>query len=236
MFAVRHTARPRGLASATCPLGLLAPWQPSVQRLAWDAQFLGFPRASAAAQGARCALRADSLPRAPGASGWHIGARPRRRCARCAAPRRACLTSRSTGPATAGQLGPVGGTLYILANRTKPSCRVGPVTSNVRPHSEQCSSHSASSDFEISRIECARSGCQGKESSCQFSHRHQNHAKVSQQRPVAPLVRESAQVRHLGGSAVVGASRRRAAPRSQLVGRAACGRPCRSAKPGQAAL
>jgi hypothetical protein len=43
------------------------------------------------------------------------------------------LTLRSTGPATAGQLGPVGSTRYIFANRAKPSCRSGPVTSNVRP-------------------------------------------------------------------------------------------------------
>ena len=46
---------------------------------------------------------------------------------------RCCLTLRSTGPATAGQLGPVGGTRYIFANRAKPSCRSGPVTSNVGP-------------------------------------------------------------------------------------------------------
>ena len=44
-----------------------------------------------------------------------------------------CLTLQSTGPTTAGQLGPVGGTRYIFANRAKPPCRSGPVTSNVRP-------------------------------------------------------------------------------------------------------
>ena len=49
------------------------------------------------------------------------------------ARQRSGLTLRSTGPATAGQLGPVGGTRYIFANRAKPSCRSGPVTSNVRP-------------------------------------------------------------------------------------------------------
>jgi len=36
------------------------------------------------------------------------------------------------GPATAGQLGPVGGTRYIFATRAKPSCRSGPLSSNVR--------------------------------------------------------------------------------------------------------
>ena len=48
-----------------------------------------------------------------------------------------CLTLRSTGPATADQLGPVGGTQYIFANRAKPPCRSGPVTSNVRPQNER---------------------------------------------------------------------------------------------------
>ena len=37
------------------------------------------------------------------------------------------------GPATAGRLGPVGGTRYIFANRAKPPCRSGPLSSNVRP-------------------------------------------------------------------------------------------------------
>jgi len=44
-----------------------------------------------------------------------------------------CLTPRSTGRATAGHLGPVGGTRYIFANRAKASCLRTPVTSNVRP-------------------------------------------------------------------------------------------------------
>jgi hypothetical protein len=42
------------------------------------------------------------------------------------------LTPRSTGRATAGHLGPVGGTRYIVANRAKASCRRTPVNSNVR--------------------------------------------------------------------------------------------------------
>jgi hypothetical protein len=44
------------------------------------------------------------------------------------------LTTRSTGRATAGHLGPVGGTQYIFANRAKASCLRAPVNSNVRPH------------------------------------------------------------------------------------------------------
>jgi hypothetical protein len=46
--------------------------------------------------------------------------------------RERCLTLRSTGHATAGHLGPVGGTRYIFANRAKASCRSAPVSSNVR--------------------------------------------------------------------------------------------------------
>ena len=54
-----------------------------------------------------------------------------------------CLTLQSTGPTTAGQLGPVGGTRYIFANRAKPSCRSGPVTSNVgQQKARSASSHS----------------------------------------------------------------------------------------------
>ena len=49
------------------------------------------------------------------------------------------LTPRSTGRATAGHLGPVGGTLYIFANRAKAACRSGPVNSNVRPHKRRSS-------------------------------------------------------------------------------------------------
>jgi len=49
------------------------------------------------------------------------------------------LTPRSTGRATAGHLGPVGGTLYIFANRAKASCRSAPVNSNVRPHKRRSS-------------------------------------------------------------------------------------------------
>jgi len=45
-----------------------------------------------------------------------------------------CLTPHSTGRATAGHLGPVGGTLYIFANRAKASCLRAPVNSNVRQH------------------------------------------------------------------------------------------------------
>ena len=36
------------------------------------------------------------------------------------------------GPATAGRLGPAGGARYIFATRAKPSCRSGPLSSNVR--------------------------------------------------------------------------------------------------------
>ena len=56
------------------------------------------------------------------------------RCGRMhtpAAPPKCGLTPRSTGPATAGHLGPVGGTRYIFANRAKASCLRGPVSSNV---------------------------------------------------------------------------------------------------------
>ena len=42
------------------------------------------------------------------------------------------LTPRSTGPATAGHLGPVWGTRYIVPVRAKASCRTGSVSSNVR--------------------------------------------------------------------------------------------------------
>ena len=49
-----------------------------------------------------------------------------------AQPRRG-LTRRSTGRITAGQLGPVGGTRYIFANRAKLPCRAAPVNSNVGP-------------------------------------------------------------------------------------------------------
>jgi len=45
-----------------------------------------------------------------------------------------CLTPWSTGRATASHLGPVGGTLYIFANRAKAPCLRPPVTSNVRRH------------------------------------------------------------------------------------------------------
>ena len=38
------------------------------------------------------------------------------------------------GPATAGRLGPAGGTRYIFATRAKPSCRSDPLSSNVRHH------------------------------------------------------------------------------------------------------
>ena len=41
------------------------------------------------------------------------------------------LTRRSTGPAAAGRLGPVGGTRYIFADRANPSRRVGPVSSTL---------------------------------------------------------------------------------------------------------
>jgi hypothetical protein len=44
------------------------------------------------------------------------------------------LTPRSTGPATAGHLGPDWGTRYILPVRAKASCLRGPVNSNVRLH------------------------------------------------------------------------------------------------------
>jgi hypothetical protein len=45
------------------------------------------------------------------------------------------LTPRlTTGPATAGCLGPAWGTRYILPARAKPSRRIGPVNSNVRRH------------------------------------------------------------------------------------------------------
>ena len=47
-------------------------------------------------------------------------------------PRRG-LTRRPTGRITAGQLGPVGGTRYIFANRAKPPRRAAPVNSNIRP-------------------------------------------------------------------------------------------------------
>jgi hypothetical protein len=48
-------------------------------------------------------------------------------------PRRR-LTPRSSGAPTAGHQGPVGGTLYIFANRALASCRRRPLSSNVRPH------------------------------------------------------------------------------------------------------
>ena len=44
-----------------------------------------------------------------------------------------CLTPRSTGRTTAGQLGPVNSTRYIVAHRAKPARRSAPVNSNVRP-------------------------------------------------------------------------------------------------------
>jgi hypothetical protein len=48
------------------------------------------------------------------------------------------LTPRlTTGPATAGCLGPAWGTRYIFPARTKPSRRIGPVNSNVMPHSQK---------------------------------------------------------------------------------------------------
>ena len=40
--------------------------------------------------------------------------------------------SLNTGPTTAGCLGPAWGTRYIFPARAKPSCRSGPVSSNVR--------------------------------------------------------------------------------------------------------
>ena len=45
-----------------------------------------------------------------------------------------CLTPRSSRAPTAGHAGPLGGTLYIFANRAKPACRSGQLNSNVRPH------------------------------------------------------------------------------------------------------
>ena len=50
---------------------------------------------------------------------------------------RRCLTLQSTGPTTAGQLGPAGGTRCIFANQAKPSYRSGQVSSNVRPHTNR---------------------------------------------------------------------------------------------------
>jgi hypothetical protein len=51
------------------------------------------------------------------------------------------LTPRSTRRATAGHLGPVGGTRYIFANRAKASCRSAPVNSNVMPRSNTVLPH-----------------------------------------------------------------------------------------------
>ena len=51
------------------------------------------------------------------------------------------LTRRPTGRITAAQLGQVGGTRYIFANRAKPPCRAAPVNSNVRPRLATSVSH-----------------------------------------------------------------------------------------------
>jgi hypothetical protein len=48
-----------------------------------------------------------------------------------------CLTPRSTGRTTAGQLGPGVGTRYIVATRAKPPCRGAPVNSNVSRRSRR---------------------------------------------------------------------------------------------------
>ena len=50
------------------------------------------------------------------------------RPARCWSP-----TGCSSGPASAGHLGPVGGTWCIFANRAKAPCQVGPLSANVGP-------------------------------------------------------------------------------------------------------
>jgi hypothetical protein len=47
-------------------------------------------------------------------------------------PQHRGLTPRSSGAPTAGHQGPVGGTLYIFANRALASCRCRPLSSNVR--------------------------------------------------------------------------------------------------------
>jgi hypothetical protein len=44
------------------------------------------------------------------------------------------LTNRSSRPATAASVSPVGGTLYIFANRAYAACLRGRLSSNVRPH------------------------------------------------------------------------------------------------------
>jgi Excalibur calcium-binding domain len=49
------------------------------------------------------------------------------------------LTPRlTTGPATAGCLGPAWGTRHIFPTRAKPSRRIGPVNSNVMPRKPAC--------------------------------------------------------------------------------------------------
>jgi hypothetical protein len=52
-------------------------------------------------------------------------------------PQQRCLTRRSSRAPTAGHAGPVGGTLYIFANRARASHRWCRLTSNVRQHKLQ---------------------------------------------------------------------------------------------------
>jgi hypothetical protein len=69
--------------------------------------------------------------RAPGCLIW--SAQPPALGAQCAAPVRAGLTRRSTGPATARRLGRAA-PWFILHRAAQAPCLRGPVNSNVRPH------------------------------------------------------------------------------------------------------
>ncbi len=68
---------------------------------------------------------------------WHPLVSASSAASRASACIQCWLTTRSTGRATAGRLGPVGATRIMFANRAKAPCLRAPVSSNVRRQVQQ---------------------------------------------------------------------------------------------------